>query len=447
MGLISRFKDFIWNTAGQSAIPPAQQGIQFFENAGTTYWTAMQDPSVIGDWILKCPPLAYVLNRKAMAFVNGNTEVLNYNTDNYVRGANKKWEELLARPNPLQTDRQFRVELYTYIQAYGYCPVIVDQPAGFKDFSRVSAMWILPPNMCNIRFKTEKQMLYTKSWAELIDYIEFSQNGQTIRIDKNKVYFFTDISTNMDASMFPDSKLTPLKYPINNLIKSYEARGVIADRRGAVGILSTERADSISVLPMDENEKQALQEDYRRYGMTKDQWQLFITNIPMRYQQMAMPVKDMMLLEMEQADVRTICNALGYPFHLLSNEEGTTFSNMEAADSSLYQNSIIPESLHFSEQINECLHTKQNGVKIRYDYDWLPVMQADDKLKAEVRKRAGEGLIWEFNNNIITFNEVRYGLGLERVDGMDKYKYQLTEIYGTSEPIAQSATTGTVNNA
>ena len=162
---------------------------------------------------------------------------------------------------------------------------------------------------------------------------------------------------------------------------------------------------------------------------------------------MAMPVKDMMLLEMEQADVRTICNALGYPFHLLSNEEGTTFSNMEKADASLYQNSIIPESLHFAEQLNEALHTYENNVKIRYDYDWLPVMQADDKLRAETRKRAGEGLIWEFNNNIITWNEVRIGLGIDTVQGMDKYKYQLTEIYGESIPPASSTTTGAVPNS
>ena len=447
MGFVDRVKDFIWNTSASQAATPTQQGIKFFENAGTTYWQPMTDPAVMADWILKCPPLAYILNRKAMAFINGNTEVLNLTTDNYARGKYKDWEKLMMKPNPLQTDRQFRVELYTYIQAFGYCPVLIDQPAGFTHFSRVQSIWVLPPNYCNIQVKQSKSIIGVKSWTDMIDYVDFNYGGTTTRLDKSKLYFFTDISTNMDNLMFPDSKLTPLKYPINNLIKSYEARGVIADRRGAVGILSNERADGISTLPMTEKEKEAVQNDYYKYGMRKEQWQLFITNIPMRYQQMAMPVKDMMLLEMEQADVRTICNALGYPFHLLSNEEGTTFSNMEKADASLYQNSIIPESLHFAEQLNEALHTYENNVKIRYDYDWLPVMQADDKLRAETRKRAGEGLIWEFNNNIITWNEVRIGLGIDTVQGMDKYKYQLTEIYGESIPPASSTTTGAVPNS
>jgi hypothetical protein len=310
---------------------------------------------------------------------------------------------------------------------------LIDQPAGFTDFSRIQNIWVLPPNFCTIQFKNDvKNPFRAKNWHDLIDYIDFTYGGFTTRLDKSQIYFFTDITTNMDSMQFPDSKLIPLQYPINNLIKSYEARGVIADRRGAVGLLSNERSDSISTLPMSNKEIEDTQAAYRKYGMQKDQWQLFITNIPMRYQQMAMPVKDMMLLEMEQEDVRTICNALGYPYHLLSNSEGTTFSNMETADSSLYQNFIIPESMNFAEQLNKAIHATDNGVIVSYDYSWLPVMQGDEKLKAETRKRQGEALMNEFNMNFITWNDVRVGLGLDKVTGFDKYRYQLTEIYGTN---------------
>lgn len=38
----------------------------------------------------------------------------------------------------------------------------------------------------------------------------------------------------------------------------------------------------------------------------------------------------------------------------------------------------------------------------------------------------------EFNMNFITWNQVREGLGLDKESGMDKYRYQLTEIYGTN---------------
>ena len=433
MGILQTVKNFVWNTGGVNIKTPANSGIKFFEGFDGITWEGMDSPQQIADWILKCPPLAFVLNRKAMAFVNGHREVLNVNTGNEVRGKDKEWAKLLANPNPLQTDRQFRVELYTYIQAFGYCPVLIDQPAGFTDFSKVQNIWVLPPNFCTIYFKDDvKSPFRAKDWQSLVDYIDFHYEGYTTRLNKSQVYFFTDITTNMDSMQFPDSKLIPLKYPINNIIKSYEARGVIADRRGAVGLLSNERGDNISTLPMTNKEIEETQNAYRKYGMNKDQWQLFITNIPMRYQQMAMPVKDMMLLEMEEADVRTICNALGYPYHLLSNSEGTTFSNMQTADASLYQNFIIPESMNFAEQLNKAIHAIENGVQITYDYSWLPVMQADEKLKAETRKRQGEALMNEFNMNFITWNQVREGLGLDKESGMDKYRYQLTEIYGTN---------------
>ena len=435
MGLLNTLKNFVWNTGGVNIKTPSTSGIQFFESAGgQILWERMESPAVIAEWVLKCPPLAYILNRKAMAFVNGHTEVLNATTGNDVRGKDKEWARLLANPNPLQTDRQFRVELYTYIQAFGYCPVLIDQPAGFTDFSRVQNIWVLPPNFCTIQFRNDvKSPFRSKAWQDLIDYIDFSYGGYTTRLDKSQIYFFTDITTNMDSMQFPDSKLIPLQYPINNLIKSYEARGVIADNRGAVGMLSNDEADGISTIPMTNKEIEATQAAWRKYGMQKDQWQLFITNKKMRYQQMAMPVKDMMLLEMEQEDVRTICNALGYPYHLLSNSEGTTFSNMETADASLYQNFIIPESMNFAEQLNKAIHASDNGVIVSYDYSWLPVMQGDEKLKAETRKRQGEALMNEFNMNFITWNDVRVGLGLDKVEGFDKYRYQLTEIYGTNQ--------------
>jgi hypothetical protein len=431
---------------GTSPIPLVDSSIKFFEYGGTVQWQNANNPTIIADMILSCPPLAYILNRKALAFVNGKTRVYNASTDNYVQGKYRAWEKLLAKPNPLQTDTQFRVELYTYIQAFGYCVVMKDIPFGFDGTSVPSAIWVLPPNFCNIQMKQNVNYFASKSWIDLVEYIEFTYAGTTTKLDKSKLYIFTDVTTNMDSVAFPDSKLIPLKYPINNLIKSYEARGVIAERRGAVGMLSNERADNISALPMTQKEIQATQDSYRKYGMSKDQWQLFITNIPMRYQQMAMPVKDMMLLEMEEADVRTICNAFGYPYHLLSNEEGTTFSNMEKADSSLYQNTIIPECRHFEYQMNDLLYAPQNNIRIEYDYDWLPVMQGDDKLRAETRKRLGEALLNEFNYNLITWNQVRLGLGYDSISGFDKFKYELTEIYGNDFQTPASPSGGVANS-
>lgn len=410
-------------------VTPQQQGVQFLDFNNVTTWSSVTDQNT-AYYLENCPPLATIINRKAMAFINGNVEVLDLNTDNYVKGKHKQWEDFLKKPNPIQTEKQYMAQLYSYIQAYGYCPVLIKQPAGFKDFSRISAMWILPPQYCKITLKPN--YLNTNSIREQIDQIIFTYCGESTVINPNDVYIFKDTGTNLMNLLYPDSKLFALKYPINNIIKNYEARGTIAEKRGAIGILSNSRSDNISTLPMREEEKQQLQADYSRYGFSKNQWQLIITNASLSYQSMTMPIRDMMLLEMETADTMAIADAFGYPSVLLANEKGTTYSNQEGAKRALYQDTIVPESMNYTEQLNDALHTRENGIKIQYDYTWLPILQMDEKLRAEVIRIASEAYISQFEHNAITFNEMRKGLYLDIIPNMDKYYYELQDKFKTN---------------
>lgn len=424
MGLIDRIKGY-WGFGNSGISTPSQNGIEFFFYNNEVQWSQV-NADTIEYFLMNCPPLTTIINRKAQAFINGKAEVLSIRTGNYIE--DKALVSLLAKPNPVQTDRQFRSQVYSYIQAYGYCPVLIKRPVGFEmDYTKISSMWVLPPNYVNIL--TNKKYLTAKSHMDMVDKIEFTYEGMTTEIDKDSVYIFTDLSTNFDNLVMPDSKLIPLRYPINNIIKNYEARGTIAEKRGAIGILSNARADSVSTLPLTQAEKKELQEDYSRYGLGRNQWQVVITNASLNYQSMVMPVRDMMLLEMETADVMTIADAFGYPSVLLANEKGTTYSNQEGAERKLYQDTIVPEAVNYEEQLNDMLGLVQHGRKVCYDFTWLPSLQEDEKLKAEVRRIQGEAVIQEFNNNVITWNEMREGLFLDTVPGMDLYFYQLQNTF------------------
>lgn len=438
--MITRLKSYVppilgGNLSFRSAVPtfyPIGTSVgdvagakSFIDLLGITSWNDVSKENT-AYYLKTCPPLATIINRKAQAFINGKLEVLNANTDNYIQGKNKRWSELLSKPNPLQTERQFRAQLYSYMQAYGYCPVLIVRPAGFTDYSQISQLWIIPPPF--IEVETNDKYLYTSSIKDQINSIKLKVNNTVSPLNKEDIYFFTEIGTNITNIAFPDSKLVPLKYPINNIIKNYEARGTIAEKRGAIGILSNSRADNISTLPLTETEKRDLQADYSRYGMNKDQWQLIITNASLNYQSMTMPVRDMMLLEMEKADVMAIADAFNYPSVLLASEKGTTYSNQADARRGMYQDAIVPESMNIDEQYNDMLHAKENGIKICYDFTWLPILQEDEKLKAEVRRVMGTAVIQEFDNNIITFNRMRELLGEDTIGGMDKFKYELPQL-------------------
>lgn len=408
----------------QGSVPTTAE---YFEFNNRTVWDRVSQENT-AYYLQNCPALAYIINRKAKAFINGKIEILNPNNDNEKKGEyGREWNKLFKNPNPLQTGTQFQMQLYSYLEAYEWCFVLPIQPAGFTDFSRISQLWIIPPS--NIVVTLNSTYLYAKSFEDQIDKIEFVYNGTRTTLRKEDLFLFKGANLSLNNLAFPDSKLLPLRYPINNIIKNYEARGTIAEKKGAIGILSNTAKDSISVIPMSPKEKVELQNDYKRYGFNKDQWQLIITNASLQYQSMTMPIRDMMLLEMEEADIITIANALGYPYELLGSPKGTTFSNLNEAKKSFYQDSIIPEANNIADQFNTLIRAEQNKIVFGYDYSHLPIFQEDEKLKAEVRKAQGDAVIQEFNNNIITWNEMRKGLFLDTVIGMDKYKYQLTEMY------------------
>jgi len=90
-------------------------------------------------------------------------------------------------------------------------------------------MWILPPQYCKITLKPN--YLNANSIREQIDQIIFTYCGESTVINPNDVYIFKDTGTNLMNLLYPDSKLFALKYPINNIIKNYEARGTIAEKR------------------------------------------------------------------------------------------------------------------------------------------------------------------------------------------------------------------------
>jgi hypothetical protein len=109
--------------------------------------------------------------------------------------------------------------------------------------------------------------------------------------------------------------------------------------------------------------------------------------------------------------------------------KGTTYSNQEGAERKFYQDTVVPEADNYTEQMNTMLGTEAFGVKICYDYEWLPVLQMDAKLRSQVRREMGLAVIYEFMNGVITWNEMKKALGQDTVAGMDLYVYQLPMEY------------------
>lgn len=384
---------------------PANVGYNFFDESrieligGRIVFETFDTKDKVIKSYKECPPLSYILNTKAQEFCNGKITCVNPSSNKEKRGeVGKQYTDLLKYPNPLQTDLHFRSQVSIYTQLFGYCPVLRVKPEGM---SIVSQLWVLPPQC--LRMKLTKTYLFAESIYDMIESVEFTYNGKITQIRKEDIYFFTDTTTTIDDLMFPMSRLSALKYPINNLIKNYESRGTIIEKRGALGILSPDSGDSAGAQRATPEQKEELQKDYKRYGLLKDQWQIIVSTISMKFTPMSLNMRDLMLIETAEDDIMTLCDALGFKYQLLSRGSGTTFNNQELAQKAQYQDNIIPMADNYMSQFNDCVYAEENNVKYIIDFSHVPCMQADEKLKSEIRKNNVSSLSLQLKNNLITY--------------------------------------------
>lgn len=354
-----------------------------------------------------CPPVNAIINRKAQAYINGKTWVLN--TQGKAKGKEstsaeaKKLQALFKKPNPLQSWKQFEAQGYIYQQLFGYNIVLPIKPAGFKDNIDAYQLWNIPPSIVDIE-ETNK-LFYQSETSGIIKEIVLTYKDVQTKLKVEDIYIMKDFTPSFCSLIIPDSRIHSLELPINNIIGAYESRNVLINYRGALGILSQDPGNGqYGNLPMTEDQKVLLQQDLRRYGLKNHQWQFIITSASLKWQQMGVATKDLMLFEEIEADTMAICDNYNYPYQLMSSAKGTTFSNLKEGKQLLYQDATIPEAESMYEQWNQLFNTERFNLVIDKDYSHIAVLQEDQLQAAQARKARNDALLIEWKNDLITRN-------------------------------------------
>lgn len=367
--------------------------------------------------LTECPQVAFILLRKAQAYANGVVTVKKKSGREV--SEDDKLLKLLKTPNIIQSDIQFRTQLYYYMLAYGYCPVLRVAPVGLE----LQSLWIIPPSLLDVKF-IDDLPYYKTDISQLIVSTELRVGTQNYKIPKDNIYFFTDTTGWTMNGFLPMSRLVPLEYPINNLIKNYRSRARIIEK--PYGILTNAARDNISSIPIDPREKKAVQAALSQYGTGAGQYDTIVTNAPLQWQQMMYPVQQLQLLEMQDKDTQVIADTLGYPYDLLGNSKGTTFNNKDQSGVDLYQDHIIPDAKNIDQQFEECVQIKE-GMKICTSYDHVASMQSDKQFEALTRESLGRALIQEYEAGLISRERARELLGETGADNGTYYEEPKTE--------------------
>lgn len=394
----------------------------------------------------KCPPLTNIITRKAQAYVNGKTWVMNTQGKESGTPQAKNLRKLFSRPNPLQSWRQFEAQQYIYEQLFGFSIVLPIIPAGFKDPVDATGMWNIPPFLLEI--EESDNLWYQTTLAGIIKSITLNYKGRRSPLDISKLWIFKDFVPSMVSMVFPESRVCALEMPINNIIGAFESRNELINYRGAKGILSSEGKDAIGSIPLKEPEKEQIYEDFKRYGLRKSQRQVIITSAALRWQQIGHPTKDLMLFEEIEDDTMQICDAYGYPYRLLSQEKSASYNDVKEFKKLLYQDTIMSEADSNYEQWNQLFRTDEHNIILQKDYSHLPTLQEDAQKKATARKTLGEELRAEFYANTITYNRMLELLEEDTRPDFNKYYYELVAegMTFTLPQVQQNENTSTGSN-
>jgi len=330
---------------------------------------------------LEVPEVNAVISWKIRAFSNMKISIISKTTGKEVTNQ-EKIVQVLRSPNYFQAQKEFLQQTKAFQEIFGNEFIYFLTPVGMPN--SVKGMFTIPPQMVQVRLIDKAPYFQQTSFNEL-NKITYTWQGKEVAFDPKSIIHINKAKANVTDTdwVLGESPMTALQAPIRNIRAAYEARNVLIENRGALGILSNAGTDGTgSMMPMQEEEKEELQKSFSRYGMTKKQWQVIITNLSLKWQQMAIDADKLKLFEETREDFVKICDGYGVNYELFGSQKGVTFANKLQAEKNTYQDTIIPEANEWIDALNRRFETANKTWFIQGSFDHLPLLQEDLKDRA-----------------------------------------------------------------
>lgn len=406
--------------------PGSYNGGLAFLNGGSTFHSLDNETNHLLAYN-SCPPLKSIISKRAKAFNVGHIDVYDGTTGEKAKSAYAdSIRKLLIKPNVIQTGKQFFAQQNTYLDLFGWCPVYQMKPYGMQN---TSSLWNIPPWLLNPNFALQNFWSLDSS-TPLFSSFSLTWRNEQITIDTENIKMIFDDGFGTDNNInltIPDSRLRSLEYPIWNIVAALQASNTGITRKGPSGILSNNAKDTLSSLPIDPTEKKNLQDQWKRYGLTGQEYQVIITEANLSWQQIGSSLRDMNLHQEIAEDINHICDAFGWPPELMAYKTNDAYLNRIHAEKNMYTGTIIPESNSRGEQRTNTLIDPESGLYLFSDFSGEAILQEDKLLTAQVRESQSKAAEKEFKNNVITLNMWLSLIGCDpRTDGYgEKYYYEL----------------------
>lgn len=250
-----------------------------------------------------------------------------------------------------------------------------------------------------------------------VKYYTCTYLNQLRRIPKELVLHIKD-SQDYDEETFKGfSRLLSQKYTLANLVAVYEARNVIYTKRGALGAIISGKSDQDGTQPLTPKEIEDLQDKFQRnYGLRSDKNQLIISEAPINYVQFGKSISELQPFEETLQDAIQIAGIFGVNKELIPRKDNSTFSNQRAAEIDCYSNVVMPLVNEFLEKFSHWSGLYNDGLYLCADFSQVDILVSNRKEKEEKNRIISEKCKMEFNMGIITLNDWRTQLDMDRIE-------------------------------
>lgn len=368
----------------------------------------------------ECSVVSMILSRLAQALANGNLIIRDKKTKVETTYSYNNIISVLNKPNSEQTFVDFIIDLDITKYLYGVAVVYVPKTIGLD---LIESLYVIDPSTVSIKYKKPNNL--AEAITKEIDKIEVELNGVKYTAEANEVFFLYDtpkavvgVDSNMAnpyegfCPLKTKSRLNPLTYEVRNIIQAQEAIYALNKDRGPQGYLTNDKRDTAGYIPLTPEEKAELRRLTReQYGLSNNKDKIVVSDAAVKWQSISYNVKELMLFEGIKSNMCSISDAYNYPFELVANDKGTTFSNKNSAKGYLYQDNIIPNAKKVAEFFAEIFKLRK-GHEFYFDFSHLEVFQQSEKDAAVSLRARSQSMYVLYQSGVITKEEFRRECGM-----------------------------------
>lgn len=291
--------------------------------------------------------------------------------------------KLIEGPNNYQSWEELVKLFFAYYEPLGNAYLYGMIPDSFK---QITELYCLPTDKTMIMLRYNPQL---PAWVNEIYEYQTTIGGTIYHLPAVSVFHEKYMSLRYDdgAWVYGMSKYIPGDKIARELKAIHEAKTSIIENRGALGFISNDEEQ-----PDEEQTKKFKKKLKEKMGLGGDQDKIVITTEKLRWQQMALGLDELKLIENHKYSFDQLCWLSGID-PIVFSTEGAKFADKNEAEKKMMRFTIKPKLDNFYKNLSIWLSPGYGGDRIVADWSQVPEMQEDRKLLTDLVTRQVESML------------------------------------------------------